>query len=219
MTAARLDHIYWIGGSPCAGKSSIAAAIVERFRMTSYNCDAAFELHERIVDPESFPTLYRLSRHTCDGLWMRPVDQQVREELALYDEEFALILDDLRALPADRPILAEGSALLPGLLATLDIPRHRAIWLVPTPDFQRAHYARREWVPAFLAECTDPAQAWRNWMDRDIGFAEEVARQARMLDRRLITVDGAQPLTIVLDEVLAHLELLDPLGGDEARHA
>ncbi|MBA3276776.1 MAG: hypothetical protein H0T72_13380 [Chloroflexia bacterium] len=214
-TAAQLDHVYWIGGSPCAGKTSVATAIVARFGMTSYNCDDAFEIHERIVDPGQFPTLHRLSRHSCDDLWMRPIDRQIREEGELYREEFSLILDDLGNLPSTRPILAEGSALMPELLETLNLPNHRAIWLVPTPELQRAHYARRDWVPTFLAGCTDQAQAWHNWMERDIGFAALVVDRARALGRTLITVDGSQPLGAILDQVLVHFGLADPDPASE----
>jgi hypothetical protein len=81
---------------------------------------------------------------------------------------------------------------------------------VPTPAFQRAHYARRDWVPAFLADCSDAAQAWHNWMERDIGFAAIVADGARALGRRLITVDGSQPPEAILDKVLAHFRLAEP---------
>lgn len=205
--AQALRHVYWIGGSPCAGKSSVAEALAERYDMASYNCDAAFEIHEKTVDPERFPTLSRLSRLSCNDLWMRPVPQQVSEEIALYDEEFSLILDDLRALPTDRPVIAEGAALLPHLLHDLGIDAHRTLWMVPTPQFQREHYTRREWRHDVLAACADPAQAWHNWMERDIGFARAVCNEATALNRRCIVVDGAQSLSATLEEARRHFRL------------
>jgi hypothetical protein len=207
MTIDTLSHVYWIGGSPCAGKSTAAAAIAARFGMTSYNCDDAFEIHEHIVDPERSPTLHRVSRLSWNELWMRPVDQQIREEMALYREEMTLILDDLRNLPADRPILAEGTAFMPAFLDELGIPDRRTIWLVPTPAFQRAHYARRDWVEGILAQCDDPGQAWHNWMERDIDYAARVAEEARALGRKLVTVNGSQSPGEVLAVVEAHFGL------------
>jgi len=213
MTTGSLAHVYWIGGSPCAGKSTAAAAISARYGMTSYTCDDAFEIHEQLVDPARYPVLHRLSGLSWNALWMRPVEQQIREEIALYREEMDLILDDLAKLPDDRPILAEGTAFMPAFLESLDIPYRRAIWLVPAPEFQRTHYARREWVEGILAQCDDPDQAWHNWMEREIGYAARVTDEARTLGRKLITVDGSQSPGQVLDGMIAHFGIDGP-GAD-----
>lgn len=194
-------HVYWVGGSPCSGKSSIAAALATEFGFATYSCDDAFFRHAKIVDPRRHPTFDRLSRASCDELWMRPVAVQVAEEIELYNEEFALILDDLGAMAGDNPIVAEGAALMPHLLHTLGIAHDRAIWIVPTPAFQREHYSRREWRHSVLARCTDPEVAWSNWMERDIGFAEFVREEAGRLERPCIVVDGAQPLDEVVSDV------------------
>jgi 2-phosphoglycerate kinase len=207
MTSHDLSHVYWIGGASCAGKGTISQALVERFGRRLYDCDEAFEVHEKTVSPEQFPVLHRLSRLSWNDLWMRPVDQQVREELELYYEEWSLILDDLRQLPADRPILAEGNALLPELFDGSGISPARMIWIVPTPEFQRENYARREWVTDILAECDDPEQAWRNWMDRDAGFAAHVMEQARIRGRTIITVDGSEPVETILARVVSQFGL------------
>jgi 2-phosphoglycerate kinase len=213
MTDDNLSHVYWIGGSSCAGKSTVTRQLADRFGMHLYDCDAAFEVHEKIVSPEQFPTLHRLSRLLWNDLWMRPVDQQVSEELALYVEEWPLILDDLRRLPADRPVIAEGNALLPELFDGTGIPASRTIWIVSAPEFQRENYARREWVPDILATCDDPEQAWHNWMDRDAGFAAHVAAQARSRGRTVITVDGSEPVSQVLERVIAHFGLRPGCSG------
>lgn len=206
-TGTDLSHVYWLGGASCGGKSTVSRALVERFGMRLYDCDAAYEIHIKTATPERYPLLHRLSRLSWNEVWTRPVDQQIREELALYHEEWSLILDDLRLLPADRPILAEGSALLPELFDGTGVSPNRAIWLVPTPEFQRETYARREWVAGILAECEKPEQAWRNWMDRDAGFAAHVAEQARLRNRAIITVDGSEPVEAVLPRVIHHFGL------------
>ena len=105
-----------------------------------------------------------------------------------------MIAADLRALPRDRPTIAEGTALLPELVAQVADLR-RALWLVPSPAFQRERYPLRgEWVQAVLSQCSDPAQAFENWMARDIAYAQEAAAQAARLGARVIVVDGSQSL-------------------------
>jgi hypothetical protein len=188
-----LSHVYWIGGSPCAGKSSIASTLAETYGITLYRADDAYVRHEKIVTPQSQPVFYRLTHCTSDELWMRPVELQVVEEIALYREEFPLILEDLLALPKT-PILVEGAALLPECVVPLVLETRRAIWLLPTAEFQWYHYERRGWAKEVVSTCTQPEQAFQNWMQRDIEFARRVQQEARQAGMCVLVVDGTRSL-------------------------
>ena len=189
-----LPNIIWIGGSPCAGKSSIADALALTYGFSVYRCDDAFTRHAEQVVPGRQPVWARLNSLSCDGLWMRPVERQITDEIAFYREEFPMILDDLAGIPAGQTVIAEGAALLPELLDEFIASPRRAIWIVPTPEFQLTHYARRDWTASTLAGCTDRDAAWRNWMERDIRFARYVAQTAATLQYPLLTVDGSHSL-------------------------
>jgi hypothetical protein len=202
-----LRHVYWLGGSPCAGKSSVADLLAARHGLHVYRCDDAFSLHRHQIDPRRQPVFARLGRASCDELWMRPVARQIAEELAFYREEFPQILADLRAVPRTRPLIAEGAALLPDLVAGLGLARRRAIWVVPTEEFQRACYAEREWRHDVLASCTDKVRAWENWMARDAGFARAVAADAEERGYPVLSVDGTRPLSDIERVVEAHFGL------------
>jgi len=202
-----LSHVYWMGGSPCCGKSTISDRIADRYGMRVYRCDDAYEVHTRLVTREEHPVFSRLVNATTDEVWLRPVPQQIDEEMALYREEFSVILEDLRALPQDQPIIAEGAALLPELLSRIGIDGCRMIWMVPTEEFQVSHYSRRSWRHDILRACSDPEQAWNNWMARDAGFAREVTLQAYRLGLNLITVDGSQSIEDTLMHVCDHWQL------------
>src|SRR5687768_8236792 len=47
------------------------------------------------------PNFSRLIRLTTDELWLRPVDELVADEIALYSEEFSFIIEDLFSMPAN----------------------------------------------------------------------------------------------------------------------
>ena len=188
----KLSKVIWIGGSPCAGKSTLATALARRHSLLHYSCDAALNDHLQRSDPANYPILHRLANSAWDELWTRPVEQQIREELAFYEEEFSLILEDLAGFPAGTSIVAEGTALLPELVAPLLRDRRQAVWLVPTATFQREHYARRPWIDDILRQCADPALAFDNWMRRDSGFADAVEASAKRLALPVLRVDGTQ---------------------------
>ena len=203
MTRADFDQIYWIGGSPCAGKSTIAQTLADRYNLHYYQCDSWFETHQQRAQPEQQQFLSQLAGLSCDQLWLPPVAEQVTRVQAIYTEEFAMILADLLALPRTRPILAEGAALLPTCVWRHLADRRRAIWLTPTPAFQRFHYAQRPWIHDVVRTCSDPAQAFANWMARDEAFARWVNQQAMALGFQVLVVDGNRSLaenqTIVAD--------------------
>ena len=188
------SNVLWIGGSPCTGKSTIADHLAAETGAHVYRCDDAYFHHQDLTTAERQPVFHRLARANCDEVWMRPVPRQIDEALALYREEFSFILADLAAFEETTPVIVEGAALLPELVAALGVPTHRALWLVPTEPFQREHYARRQWRHEVLASCADPDQAWENWMARDAGFARFVAADATTRGFRALTVDGTRSL-------------------------
>lgn len=212
LNPAQLSHIYWLGGSPCSGKSTIANALAERFGFYNYNCDEAYYRHLERISPERQPVWSRLARLSSEDLWItRPVEQQVAEEIEVYREQFPFILADLLALPAGRPVLVEGAALLPECVASLfpDSARRipaaprpecaasleaRAVWVVPSPGFQQEHYRRRGWWREVVKDCSNPALAFDNWMQRDMAFARFVRAQAAGLGLPGLLVDGTQTI-------------------------
>ncbi len=143
----RLRHVYWMGGSPCAGKSTMAGLIAAAHGLTHYHIDQ--ELRTRLPKPEPArqPCLAYWVSSTWDELWMRPVDVLLDDVIRCYQEQFDLVIADLLAMDAGAPILVEGNSLLPDSLAPFLFDRRRALWVIPTEAFQRRNYPNRgEWV-------------------------------------------------------------------------
>ena len=96
---------------------------------------------------------------------------------------------------------------MPELLHGVGVPMDRAIWIVPTPEFQRRFYAGRQWVGPYLKDCADPAQAFENWMQRDILFARYITRTAAELGGTVLVVDGTKTIDDNVRLVERHLGL------------
>jgi 2-phosphoglycerate kinase len=211
VQADDLGHVFWLGGSPCAGKSSVAEILAARFRLRLYRVDEAFEAHSRRFDPERHPALTSWRDSGWDARWMRPVESLVREVVACYGEHFTLILEDILSMPKGGPLLVEGSALLPGRVANVLADRGRALWLVPTEEFQRERYPKRAWVRGILEQCESPGAAFDNWMARDAAFARRVESEAAGLGLELLRVDGKHSIEETAAEVASHFRLSDGL--------
>lgn len=183
--------IYWMGGAPCSGKSTIADLLVDRCGVTLYRCDDHFFRHVEEAST-ALPVLHSFQHMAPDDTWLIPVRAQVEREITAYCEEFTAIQAEIAALP--RPLLVEGASLLPDLVAPLLTDPDEAIWLVPTAAFQREHYARRDWAQDVVASTSDPARAFEFWMQRDVIFARWVRARAVALGLQVIVVDGAQSI-------------------------
>ncbi|MCC6617376.1 MAG: hypothetical protein IT320_28135 [Anaerolineae bacterium] len=197
--------VYWLGGSPCSGKSSIAHRLARDYGLSLYLCDDVMGRHIAQATAEREPTMARLQGMTPDEIWLEPVEDQVRRVQRFYREEFSMILADIASLP--RPLLVEGAAAMPELIVPLLNDVAEAIWLVPTPEFQRRHYSRRPWVEEIIGATSDPAQAWENWMARDAAFADRMAAQAATMQLTCLRVDGQHDLDAMTAQVARHFGL------------
>lgn len=171
--AEALAHVYWIGGSPCSGKSSITAALAAKYDWQVYSCDDAFYRHWKVITPAAQPTFARVLALAQEDLWMRPV-------------------------------IAEGAALLAEFVQPYLADPRRYIAIVPSAEFQLAHYSRREWIGAHLKACSDPQQAFRNWMERDIQYGLHAFAAAEARGLKTLIVDGRKTLAENLAQVETH---------------
>jgi hypothetical protein len=196
MTAAKpaLDWVYWIGGSPCAGKSSIARLLSDHYGFVLYSLDEVLEGQLGRLSRAHQPALTRWLESSWDERWMKPLDALLEDAMACYREHFALVLDDLRAFPPGKTVLVEGTAILPDAIMALSVARHRATWMTPTAEFQWDHYQRRSWARQILSGCRDPEAAFVNWMRRDAEFARWIRREVARLELDVVVVDGAESI-------------------------
>ncbi|WP_339156353.1 shikimate kinase [Actinomadura luteofluorescens] len=187
----RLRHVYWIGGGSGAGKSTIARRIAGRYGMRLYDTDAVMPDHARRMPAERAPYLRDFAAMDMDERWVARSPREMLDTFHWYrGEGFDLIVEDLLALPADRPVLAEGFRLLPDLVRPLLTEIGHAVWLLPTPGFRQAVFDGRG-GPAwgFVAKTADPPHALRNLLQRDAMFTDRLTEQTRDLDLNGLRVD------------------------------
>ncbi|WP_280777320.1 hypothetical protein [Paenibacillus sp. PastM-3] len=188
------SSIYWIGGSACAGKSTLAGMYAEKYGLQLYACDEHFDQHLQRITAERQPALSRISGLTMNEVFLtREVQEQLDTYIECFQEDFSFVLDDLACM-GEEAVVVEGNQLLPALVAPLLRHTDRAIWVIPTEQFQLEHYSKRTWIQGILQRTEEPEHAFCNWMKRDALFAEKVKQEALRLKLPLMEVDGSTSL-------------------------
>lgn len=197
------QQIYWIGGSACTGKSTLAKMYADKYGLALYACDEHFHEHVQQISREQQPAIHRVIRLTMnEAFYTRKVEEQLNTYIECFQEDFTFVLLDLARM-GEKAVVVEGNQLLPRLVAPLMKNNHKAIWIVPTEQFQWEHYSRREWIHDILQETENSGIAFRNWMKRDALFAARVKEEAEARKLKVLEVDGS----LSLKQSFAMLEL------------
>lgn len=211
--------LYWIGGSPCAGKTTISEIIAQEFNWLVYSIDRYFETYLARATPDEHPFLTSYKTMGLKHFLLQPAESQLDQVTGISYEQFDFILADIQTLQETdptRPILVEGSNILAKQVAKQLQTINQTIWLVPTEDFQLETYPTRgSWVQDVLRHHYEPDDgilAFERWMERDAQWAKQTASQAKTHNIPVITVDGSVPLLDNAESVMRHFGLL----SDEA---
>ena len=187
----RLRHVYWIGGGSGAGKSTIAGRLAARHGLGVYATDDVMPDHGRRIRPGEAPYLAEFAAMDMDQRWVHRSPQAMLETFHWYrGEGFGLIVDDLLRWPAGPGVIAEGFRLLPRLVRPLLAEPGHAVWLLPTPGFRRAAFARRGSLWQIAHKTGDPERALRNLLERDRMFTERLREETQRLGLPAIEVDA-----------------------------
>ena len=188
---AGLQHVRWIGGGSGAGKSTVARQLATDHGLRLYHAEP-FSKYAGRADLGARPLLQGFMAMDMDERWVNRSPEVMLETFhGFQGEGFELVLEDLRALPQEPPVLAEGFSLLPRLVAPLLCEPRRAVWLLPTPEFRRAAFESRGSTWTIPNKTSDPQRALANLLARDQLFTEELRTQARAAQLLTIDVDGS----------------------------
>lgn len=208
-----LSHVLWIAGSPCSGKSTISHTITRIYVFLDYHVDALQRHHfaRRVAAGDA--TAIEFLNKSIDQRWIqRSVEEMAQETIQSWTSNFALVIEDLLALPKETFIVAEGN-FFPSCVAPYLSSRHQAIWLTPTDSFcdqarrrKNAELTKRQKRHGVYNEGSDPEKRLRNLIERDCHLARYVKRQAEELSLPVYEVDGSRSLEEMTELVERHFD-------------
>jgi hypothetical protein len=184
----------WIGGGTGAGKSTTARELAVRHGLRRLAIDSFWYAYDaRWGQPRKSP----------DEQWLEtPPGVQATEFEETSRRMMGYALDDLAVLP-EAPTVVEGPQILPDLVP----PGDQAVFLDPTPEFQRAVLLPRP-MPS-----SDPARALEARLVKDRLYADRVAALAREHGFPVLEMDGSRDLAADVESVLEIPEGAGDLGS------
>lgn len=206
---ARLAHVLWIGGGPQAGKTTLSRLLAGKWDLKIYNLDW-HAVREHAGRPGTAVAAFK--RLSMDERWAVPrADELLERSVTIWQDGFALVVEDLLALPDSRTIVAEGPGAFPWCVAPLIGSAQQAIFLVPTRE-RRDIVASRRWgigqrerFPGIL----ERERALTNVSARDALLDARIMSSCADLGLRCERLDGSldldDSLTLVEDHFREHL--------------
>jgi hypothetical protein len=137
--------------------------------------------------------------------------------LEMNAERFRQMVEDVLDMPTLPLVVMEGTPLLPWLVEAHLESRQNAVWLIPTPEFQRARLLERPTTT--WAETSDPERAIANRVKRELRVSEAIERAGRERGFTILQVDESRDLTSMqaaVEDAFAPVLARGPRAATEA---
>ena len=176
--------VLFIGGGTGGGKTTLARALAAKHGLRTLYVDSFWYAHAERAGETAPPP---------DVQWLEwtPAKQAADFE-RISRLMLGYVLEDLPSLPEQPAVLVEGPQIVPDLLPQ----RAHAVFLIPTPEFQRAVLSPRP-MPS-----SDPKRALAARLVKDRLYADRVAALARERGFLVLDVDESRRP----EEILARVE-------------
>ena len=182
----KLPLIYWLGGSTCAGKTTISNVLSENYGFAVYHCDEYLVKHIKKSNAQEHPNLNKIAKTSWNDILSMNVEEYLKWTTGSFCEEFDMILEDLEQLPDDKPILVEGINILPHLIKEEIVNINHAVWLVAEESFYINHQMNRKELFERVKECSNQEQALQNYMSNDLAFGKYILNETKKLGLNVI---------------------------------
>lgn len=201
------SKIYWLGGSTCAGKTTISNIFSERYGMMVYHCDEYLAQHIEKSNAQEHPNLKRVTGMSWNDILNMSVEEYLQWAIGLFNEEFKMILEDLNKLSDDKPVLVEGVGLFPELIYNSIPDIDHAIWVVADEVFYRKHQMDRKGMMERVRECANPEKALENYINFDLAMGRYIIRDAKRLGLSVLEVRNDSDVIKNVDTISSYFNL------------
>jgi hypothetical protein len=101
-----LKNVYFICGTACAGKTTLARLLAQKHHLALYDMDQMYDRHRAIADPIHQPDMCYHMKDFHEQ-WMRPTQEQARWNMNSLREQTEMVLLDLINLSQHQKVVAD----------------------------------------------------------------------------------------------------------------
>lgn len=200
--------IYWLGGSTCAGKTTISNILSEKYGFIVYHCDEYLAKHIEKSNAQEHPNLNQVSKISWNDILSMKVEEYLKWTIGLFKEEFKMILEDLYKFSDGSPILVEGVGLLPELINNEISDINHAIWIVADELFYKRHQMERKELFERIKECSNPDQALENYINYDLAMGRYIMNDAKRFGLSAIQIGDDCEIMKKVETISSYFKLV-----------
>ncbi len=202
------SKIYWLGGSTCAGKTTISNILSEKYGFNVYHCDEYLAKHIQKSNPQEHPNLNRVTKISWNDILNMKVEEYLKWTIGLFKEEFKMILEDLNNFSDGKPILVEGVGLLPELINNEISDIDHAVWIVADELFYKGHQMERKELFERIRECSNPEQALENYINYDLAMGRYIINDAKRLGLSVVEIGNDSEIIKNVETISSYFKLV-----------
>ncbi len=136
----RLQHVYWLIGTSCAGKTTMAKAIAAKHNMVYYDWNDHYARFKAAAKPNDQPYLSKVFEGP-DELFSQPIPEYVEYLFGQTEEAFVMVVEDLLGMDRDVPIITETIHIV-DLVARVADPNRMAFLYVQEDLYREQNWER-----------------------------------------------------------------------------
>ena len=136
----RLQHVYWLIGTSCAGKTTMARAIAAKHTMVYYDWNDHYARFKAAANPDNQPYLSKVFEGP-DELFGQPIPEYVESLFGATEEAFVMVVEDLLGMDPDVPIITETIHIV-DLVARIAAPSRMAFLYVREDLYREQNWIR-----------------------------------------------------------------------------
>ncbi len=212
VLAHHLRNVYWILGTPCGGKSTIAALLTEKCGALHYQADEKVVQHKALANPAEQPALCRYFED-WEAYFGQPIKEYSRWLRAVQDESMSIVIVDLLKMSEHNEVVFEGLLDIEAVISLTGY--QRIVFLGATAEVIRASYFDREDkadMHSLIRTLRDPAGTCKKVLDLVVGDSERDLARAQKAGLKVIIRDKDSSIIETLQQVQTHFGLKD-IGG------
>ena len=179
----RLQHVYWIIGTSCSGKSTMAKALADKHGLRYYDPNDHYPRLKAAASPTEQPYLSRTFRD-ADAYFSLPLPEYVEHLEKQTEEAFEMMVVDFLEMGADTPIITEEIHITE--LALRVSAWHKVAFLFTDEalyrqqNWERDDQERRD-IRAYMETTSDPDKHLAHVTEMGVLSGERMIRTARRL--------------------------------------